>query len=466
MAPLAAYLFAAKGDLVGKIIVGVAVFVAITIIGAIIRYWFFRYRIESDSILIREGVLKKTQLDIKFNRIQAINTQQNIVYRQFDLVTVKFDTAGSAKQEGHLPAIKSVLADSLKERIRSDRQVSGIEEGTGTIEDGRPLLQLGNMDMVRIGLSSNRALIFLVLLGPLFDNIGDRLEESIGEVIFLESIDEAGISIASSVGLVAAISIAILLLLAAASIIGAFLRYHGFVLRADSDVIRSTGGLLTRHEHSVNLEKIQSLRAMQNPILRIFGRFRLRAKQASSGKPGRGKQFIIPICEPVQLPELANEVFGDEFAGSDLLPQSASFQPIAKNYVRSRFLLFGLAPVLLLTALIYFLSSELSLVLLWWIPISAFAAWTYYRKYGFAISENGMVLRKGFVGYQTTAFLYRKVQRISVTQTIFQERKGLATVRFFLASGSLRLPYIDFQLAKDIRDYILYKVESSQRAWH
>ena len=88
---------------------------AITVIGAFIRYWFFRYRIEDDSVLIREGVLKKIQLDIKFDRIQAINTQQNIIYRQFDLVTVQFDTAGSAKQEGHLPAIKSSLAESLKE---------------------------------------------------------------------------------------------------------------------------------------------------------------------------------------------------------------------------------------------------------------------------------------------------------------------------------------------------------------
>ncbi len=31
-------------------------------------------------------------------------------------------------------------------------------------------------------------------------------------------------------------------------------------------------------------------------------------------------------------------------------------------------------------------------------------------------------LRKGFIGYQTVAFLHRKVQRISVTQTPLQER--------------------------------------------
>jgi len=468
LAPLAAFLFASKGDLMDKVIIGIIGFVLTTIIVAIVRYWFFRFRIGDDSILIREGVLKKTQLDIKFDRIQAINTRQNIVYRPFNLVTVQFDTAGTARQEGHLPAVQSSLADALKERIRSKHPAGGAaaDEETEAAVDSRSLLQLGNRDIVRIGLSSNRALVLLVLLGPVFDNIGDRLEEGIDESAVLAALDGAGIAIASGVGLVITMSVLFLFLLAAASIVGAFLRYYRFELRAENDVLRSIAGLLTRHEHSVNLAKIQSLRAIQNPVLKLFGRFRLRAKQTSSGRRGRGKQFIIPICEPKQLPELGNEVFGDEFPGFDLLPKSAAFRPIARNYVRSRFLLFGLLPSLLAAFVYYFPLGSASLVFLMWIPISATGAWINYRKYGFAIAESGMVLRKGFIGYQTTAFLYRKVQRISVTQTLLQERKGVATIRFFLASGSLRLPYVDFQMAKDLRDHILYKVESSQRAWH
>jgi hypothetical protein len=35
-----------------------------------------------------------------------------------------------------------------------------------------------------------------------------------------------------------------------------------------------------------------------------------------------------------------------------------------------------------------------------------------------------------------------------------------------MASGSVRIPYIEHEKAKQLRDYILYKVESSQRAWH
>ena len=72
LAPLAV-VFATRGDLVEKLkIVGVVAGLLI-IVGSVLRYWFFRYRLENDSILIREGVVKKKQLDIKYDRIQGIN---------------------------------------------------------------------------------------------------------------------------------------------------------------------------------------------------------------------------------------------------------------------------------------------------------------------------------------------------------------------------------------------------------
>jgi putative membrane protein len=466
LAPLAALLFATKGNLMARVIFAVVVFVAVTIIAALIRYWFFRYRIEDESILIREGVLTKTQLDIKFDRIQAINTQQNIVFRQFGLVTVQFDTAGSSGQEGHLPAIRTSLADSLKKRIGDKRDDVESDDVADVAPRSRALLQLSNKDMVRIGLSSNRALIFLVLLGPIFENLESRVEEFIDESTVLAAQNGAGFSLAGGIGLAISLSILFLLALAIASITGAFLRYHRFELHAAKNALRSIGGLLTRHEHSIGLAKIQSLRAIQNPVLRLLGRFRLRAKQASSSKRSKGKQFIIPICERDDLPLLERELFGEESSGFDLWPKSESFRPIARHFVRSRFILFGLLPTLLIVSFFYSLIGDAAFIFLVWIPVSVVCVWLLYRKHGFALTDNGMVLRKGFVGYQTTAFLYRKVQRINVTQTPLQERKGLATIRFFLASGSLRLPYVDFKLANELRDYILFKVESSHRAWH
>lgn len=482
LAPLVAFLYASEGNLVGKIALGASLFFLVTIIGAILRYWFFRYRITDNSVLIREGVLKKTQLDIKFDRVQAINTQQSIIFRAFGLVTIMLDTAGSKNQEGHIPAVKVALASTLKDHIRHSTNARSSADGALHDEDDeelhidapRKLLLLRAADMVRIGLSSNRALLFLVFLGPLIDQLDNKIEQEIGESIedgiedgtLIAAADAAQAGIDIGAGSVVMIVSGVLLFLMAASIIGAFLRYHGFRLVTDNSVLRSTGGLLTRHEHSINLAKIQTVVASQNLMLRLFRRFRLQAKQASSGKTTGGRSFVIPLCEPDQLPVLCREIFGEEFSDAVLDPGAKRFLPIARQYVRSRILLTGVLPAVLITAIMAIPAGVFSLLFLLWIPSNACVVWRLYKGYGVFLARDGMALRRGFLGYRVTAFLHRKVQRISLTQTVPQRRKGLATLRFYLASGSVKIPYVDFEKACELRDYVLYRIESSQKAWH
>jgi len=476
LAPLVAFLFASKGDLMGKIVFGAAAFFLLTLVGAFLRYLFFRYRITDDSVLIREGILKKTQLDIKFDRIQAINTRQNVVYRAFGLVTIMLDTAGSGKQEGHIPAVTMTIADSLKDRIRESAptRLDGAEAGEGEGEgdrskSGRRLLWLRAADIVRIGLSSNRALFFLVFLGPLFEQLGDRVEDSIEEGIENGPIAAAAMaqaSAASGVGYVVTIVFAVLLFLVAASVIGAFLRYHRFELVSDNHVLRSTGGLLTRHEHSINLTKVQTVVVHQNIILRLFRRFRLQARQASSGRAKASKSFIIPLCSADQLTSLATEIFATEYRNAVLDPREVKFRPIAHQYFRTRVLLTGVLPAVILTAVLAVPIGFSALLFLLWIPLDACIVWRLFKGYGIFVAHDGLALRRGFLGYRVSSFLHRKVQRVSLTQTLMQRRKGLATLRFYLASGSIKLPYVDYQKARQLRDYVLYRVESSQAAWH
>ncbi len=453
---------------------GVSAFVCVTMTGAVLRYWFFRFRITDNSVLIREGVLRKTQLDIKFDRIQGISTQQNIVFRYFGLVTIKLDTAGSAKQEGNLPAVSVTFAESLKDRIRQESRGSKTDldpdnesEDTGSVEKTRrTLLTLGGYDMVRIGLSSNRALIFLVLLSPILNLFEESIDENIDEETALSVIEGAQAGISGGVSIVVMLVVGSLVVLALVSIVGAFLTYHRFTLVADERVLRSNGGLLTRHEHSINFAKIQSVVINQNIVQRMFTRYRMRARQASSGKKTQEKSFTIPLCRKDELPVLTRAIFGDEFPGAILDPKDGAFRPIDKRYVRSRVLLTGILPATVAAALIAIPAGIPALIVLFWIPVNLLIVRQRYKRFGVLITPDGMAVRRGFIGYRVTSFLHRKIQRVSVTQTPTQKRKGLATLRFFLASGSVKVPYIDFNQAKQLRDFALYKIESSSLAWH
>jgi len=472
LAPLAAFLVAFQGDMKDKLAIGIGAFVLGTVILAVLRYWFFRYRITDTSVLIRDGVFKRTQLDVKFERVQAVNTEQNVVFRMLGLLTVSFDTAGSSGQEGYLPAIHAESARELRDRIRrvpkpiSDAANSG-EKADRRDAATRTLLRLTAGDMVRIGLSSNRVFLLVVLIGPISEYMEREFGEIVEESAVVEFLTQAQTGLMSGLAFGLLLALGILVLLFSISIAGAFLRFHRYELVADEDVLRSTGGLLTRHEHSVNRSKVQSLHASQHVVLRLFRRFRLRARQASSGRVGRGSDFIVPICTGDLLADLSLEFFPQEFSGLSLDPRAPGFERISPYYLRSRIVLIGVVPALVAIALFWNSSGIAALVALLWIPACAIIVWQKYRRYGILYGQDGLALRSGLIGFSVVAWLHRKVQRVSVTQSPFQRRRDLATVRIFLAAGSaIRIPYLEQAKAKALRDYVLYRVESSEVAWH
>lgn len=473
LAPLAAFLVAYQGDIASKAILGGTGFVLVTVSAAVLRFWFFRFQVGEESILIRDGVIKKTQLDIKFDRIQAMNTEQTLLFRFFGLTTVRFDTAGSSQQEGALPGINLELAKSLEEKLGKQRELRhsdpdlATDEATETAPPLRTVLRLGIGDVVRTGLSSSRSLIFLAILAPLLNNLDERIEENIDQNQLANAAIQAGeLGVAQGASLVLLIIFAVVAFLMLVSIAGAFLRYHKFVLQTDGDQLRSTGGLLTRHEHAMQIGKIQSLHLTQNLAHRLFGRFRLHAKQAASGKISTRKSFSIPLVKPGALPGLTSLGFGDEFGSAQIDPGAAGFRRVSKQYVRSRTVLAGLLPALLAVALFAVPMGWYSLLFLLWVPVAAIYVYQRYRRLGVSVTRNGIAFRQGLVGNRVVAHLMRKVQRVNVSQSPFQRRKNLATIKLFLASGTVRIPFISAADAHALRDYILYKIESSDRAWH
>ena len=468
-APLAALLFAYQGDLISKLGFAAVAIVIVTLAVSVLQYWFFRYRITDDAVLIRQGVLQKKQLDIKFRRIQGINTAQNILYRPLGLVTVNFDTAGSSGKEGMLPAISMDFANSLQRRIGGTKSdVSG--EAADRPAPPTALLTLDWRDMLRIGLSDRRALVVLAVLGPLFEQLGDAGERMIAEYFTRAATSLGKFDTASGIAIVVTLVLAAAVLLALASIIAAFLRYHRFALSQRGARLQTVGGLLTRHTRAMDVSKIQLLQLRQGVLLRLFGRWHAMFRQAASGSRQReSKSIEIPVVTPAFVPTLARLAFAPELAGTDFDPRSAEFQRISPFYMRPRILLYGFLPPIAIVALLW-LAGDMFHWWFWcfalWLPLVAAVVFQVWRRYGLQVVDDGLVHRAGFIGYRLDACLFRKIQRVTVSQSPLQRRKGLAGLRIYLASGSIRVHYIDHGLACRLRDYMLYMAESSERGWY
>ena len=380
-APLAAFVVAYEGDLKTSLLLGATGFLVITGIIAFLRYWFFRYLIQEESILIRDGVVKKTQLDIKFDRVQAVNTEQNFIFRWFDLITLRFDTAGSAGQEGYLPAVKVTLAEDLQQRLSgftAQRDAEDETDAPAPAPAAQTLIRYSLLDVVKVGLTSNRALIFLALLAPLIEptieSLAGRVER--GDVEDA-AMDALRIGPLEGFGLLIAVIFAIALTLVTLSIAGAFLRYHRFELQSDDQRLRSTGGLLTRQEHTVRFAKVQAIHVSQNIMHRLLTRVRWRAKQAASGRESANKHFVVPVAGRELSRTMVDLVFGREFTDANLDPASAAFQRLSRRYIRSRTVMIGVLPSLIALVFFWVVAGPVALFVLVWIPIGSCAPGVY-----------------------------------------------------------------------------------------
>jgi len=463
-APFVAFLLAYDGGIMSKLVLATLVLVVVSLAVAIAKYWFFRYRITDDAVLIREGIFQKKQLDIKFRRIQGISTEQNIVYRLFGLVTISFDTAGSSGSESALPAIHKQLAEQLQGRIvNTETEVMSTDVDLPPGVDA-PLLTLDWRDMIRIGLSDPRALIVLALLIALYEKMSDTGKQIIEDYASLAAASLGGFSVATGIMIAVALVLTTAMLLALVSIVVALLRYHRFELHARKGRLQTIGGLLTRHTSTMDVSKIQVLQLRQGILFRLFGRWRAVLRQASSGR--QHESVVVPIVDPAFAPTLNRLAFAPELQGLGLDPQDPLFRRISVYFMRARIFFLGLFPAVIACGLAWPDHGKAGVLFLLWLPFLAACVFTIWRRHGFQIHEEGMVIRSGFIGFHLDVFLFRKVQRVTVSQSWLQERRDLAAVRIYLASGSVRLRYINHSLACQLRDHILYKIETSQHSWH
>ena len=466
LAPIVALLVAYQGDLVSKLTLGGIAFAVAITTASLLSYWFFRFQINADSILIRQGVFKKKQLDIKFGRIQGINTTQNPVYRLLGLVTVSFDTAGSATSEGNLPAVTRDFADALRERIGKPRTVESTDDADST-DDAVALVQLGWRDMIRIGLADRRALIVFAFIGPLLERIDENIDRYLSDFIQAAAANGIEFDTASGISIGITIFVGVVLLFMIVSIAAAFLRYHNFQLFLDGQTLRSHAGLLTAHEHSMELGKIQTLRLEQGIVQRLLGRYRFTARQAvSSGKNRSQKVFVVPVVTAALANTLRRKFLAPEGGRLSQDPTGPGFEPISPHYMRSKILFIGLLPSLPAVVALSIKVGPAALFFLLWLPAVAALSYRNWKRAGFMHDDQEIIRRSGLLGYRTVGLLFRKVQCVTVTRSRYQRRKGLASLRIYMASGSVRVPYIEHRRAQQLRDYILYKVESSELTWH
>lgn len=454
--------------LLAVLAVGVGVFAIVA--AAVLRYWFFRFKIDGERIRVRQGVFRKTELDLRFERIQGINTEQSLVFRMLGLMTVRFDTAGSAGDEGALPAVHPDLVALLRQRIDAVRHDAAGTQPTAVLQNsGEVLVHLTSRDLLRVGLTDPSALR-VALLGAAFATplsqafegavtaAAETIEASVTQLVGLGGFVVAVVLLACVLGIVG--------LFVVGSIVAAFLRFSDYELRQEDNALRSRAGLLTRKETVVEVAKIQRLRVVQGLLMRWLGHSQLQVLPAGVHEEEQTSKLMVPFVADGGLKDIQRRAFAPEGQGLGSVPSAPGYVAVSPYAIWPPVLWCGILPAGFGAVATSILFGPVGLSCLVWVLPVGVVAWQRWRRWGYRHDDDGIVVRSGFLGRRTDALLFRKAQYVALSQSPLQRRRELAGLRIGLAAGNVSIPFIDLETARRLRDYILFKAESSTRPWY
>jgi len=401
--PLLVLLFAGRRSGSGDFaewapLVGVGVLVLVSVL----QYFTYRYRIGGDGITIRSGLLQRSQREIPFARIHNVALHQSLLHRIFGVAEVRLESAGGQKPEAHMRVLGLAEALALERLVRS--RGAGADTGTGTdvapdapaiTTDGDTLLAMSTAEVVRLGLVSNRGMIvFAAAFGLLWQLFPERRIASVIEHSFRDAAGYAGNLhlgwMGIGTGALALVGVFVFLL-RLLSVALALSQYHGFRLSETQRRLTVERGLFTRMRSSVAPRRIQAWYLQETLLHRWFGRRSLRIDTAVGGREDDPRKLreLAPVATPEACDALA----------AHLLPDAPWPPPQWRPLPRGAWwrLFAGSAPWnLLLAGVLAWQLGAWGLLVLLWLPWSAYAAWRQAGRLGYAFDTRLVAVRGGW----------------------------------------------------------------------
>lgn len=421
---------------------------------ALVRYFTYRYRLSSDELVIREGVVRRNERHVPYERIQNIDTTRSLLHRVLGVADVSIQTASGAAAEAVMRVLSLTAVEAMRRRVFTHPTTEGdpeaaVDDDAVADESHHVLAAVGTADLVRYGIISNRGLVALAaVLGLVWQADVDPTPWITRHVPGMSGVELPRLVLTAALLVVAGL-IALRLLSIAWSVV----TFYGFTLSREQDELVARYGLLTEHAVTIPGHRIQLVTAEENLLHRAFGRISLRARTAGSGSDEqhhRRHDWLVPVLPRRQLEPLLAAVHGDLVA-TDLdwqpLPRRAVWRPV------KRWLLVTTLLWLPLIVIDVRLAAGLPVVA----AVIALVAAQGVRHTAWATTPDAIWLRRGWLGRSTRVVRHATIQTVARTESPFDRRAGMAAVEVDtansgLAGAAIRIPYLEGETAGILAD--------------
>jgi putative membrane protein len=470
LVPGLALLFTARTTEAGIQLVAMVLFIPFALI-AIARMLVFRYRVDEDELVIRSGLVFKSVRHVPYRRVHNIDAVQNVLHRALGVAEVRIETGGGTEPEAAIQVLSRAAFEELRQHVLA-RRAPAVPEAGGNAAAAAPappettvILRLSPRELLLSGFIQNRAAFVVAAAFGLMWEFG--LAEGVMESMFGRDMAGRGVArqfLLSLVGrgdvparailLGLAGLVVLLLVLRVLSMAWALVTLYGYTLVRQGTDLRAEFGLLTRVTTTTPLRRVQTLTVQEGVLHRRFGRVMVRVQTAGMTAGGEGQGSRREAIAPI-LPRERIQAFVDAILPGTAVEQ-VDWQTPHPRAFRRAFVVSSVTLAILWSWLAVWLQWRwfaLLPVLLLWAFVSA-------RKYvanlRWGTTDSAVLFRSGWLRRYMTVVRFARVQAVSLTESPFDRRHGMASVQVdtFGASGavhSVDIPY----MAREAADGLL-----------
>lgn len=402
--------------------------VGVLAVVSLLEYFTYRYRIGSDKLTVRSGLLQRSLREIPFARIHNVAVHQSLLHRVFGVAEVRLESAGGQKPEAQMRVLRLDQALALEQQVRRRGPADAAAEATAPPRE--VLLSLPPAEIVRLGLVSNRGMIvFAAAFGGAWQIFPDDLIEdffkNFGRRLFGYA-DQLHLSWLQGAAAVAVLVVLALALLRALSVVLAFVQYHGFTLSESQRRLTVERGLLTRLRTSVARRRIQAWSLHEGVLHRLFRRRSLHVDTAAAQQPGQQQSRGLKELAPIATPAACDALVQHALPRAEWPPAQWHALPHARTWR-----LWWPGAVLFVAAAIAATSltqSAWGLLPLLWLPWGLFVAHQHARRLAYALDAKLVAVRGGAWQRWWRFAEIDKLQALRLSRSPLDRRCGTATL--------------------------------------
>ena len=460
--------FLVKFDKINKPILFLSIAGVILIIAIVsyLRYYFFTFHIDDENgeFVIQKGVFNKTRITIQLHKIQQVNINQSLIQRFVGVYKVEIDTAGSDNKEASIGAISHNLAKILKERLINNSQFE-VNKPTEAILEETPVsfIKISLLSLIKIGFTANYVKSFFLLF-VFFQTILENFKQfSDSKVINGDEVSNYfdNLSFYTSIAVVIGTIIGLVLLI---NLFRTILKYFDFSIQKSKKAIVLSYGLFSTKNTLLNPNKVQKVKITQNYFQKKLDVTTIGVQQASSEdhKENEKDKIEVPGCTELESNQILNLLF-------DKLPtKGAMFLP---NWRKLALNIFVLLVVPVIIAFVINLKTQFIIWQEWILYVSIFSIfafvliWFSYKNYKLFVSSDFIIKNDGAWDIDTNIIEPYKIQAIQTSQFFWQKSTNIGSVILSTAGGTIRFSTGNFIEIKQLINYWLYQVETSDKNW-